>query len=45
MNKRFLLCELSDEDYAYAQFSFHREYKEAAKRLSLHAENGMKTVI
>lgn len=31
MRKRFLLCELDDENYAYAKFSLHKEYEEAAK--------------
>lgn len=31
MDKRFILCELNDEDDAYAQFSFHKEYEKAAK--------------
>lgn len=35
MNKRFLLSELDDENYAYAKFSFHKEYKEAAKNVAL----------
>lgn len=31
MSKKFLLCELNDENYTCAQFSFHKEYKKAKK--------------
>ena len=29
MTELYLLCELNDEDYAYAQHSFHKNYKDA----------------
>ena len=29
MNKLYLLCELNDEDYAYASYSFYETYEEA----------------
>ena len=31
MNKLYLLCELNDEDYAYAEYRFFKSYKEAVQ--------------
>ena len=31
MSKLYLLCELNDEDYAYASHSFYKTYEEAKR--------------